>query len=176
MSKNTGTPVEEAVLASEDAEIFVDTEGQTEAESHMTALQVIMSAKPVRQTAKLRIRKRDGLPEDLVLTIKSLTDGEFKRIGEQAEMPGAGGNRSSRRAAAAAKETDNNMFLRLIVSNGILDPNLNDPNVLAAHEAITGETIVQKIFLPGEVARIAEEIMALSGWDEDAVELEDLKN
>ena len=176
MSKNTETPLEEAVVAEESEEIFVETEGQTEAEAEMTALQVIMSAKPVRQTAKLRIRKRDGLPEDLVLTIKSLTDGEFKKIGDQAEMPNAGGNRSSRRAAAAAKETDNNLFLRLIVLNGILDPNLNDPNVLAAHEVITGETIIHKIFLPGEVARIAEEIMALSGWDEDAVELEDLKN
>lgn len=175
MSKSTETPVEEAVEATEEAEIFVDPDSQSEAEQQMSALQVIMSAKPVRQTAKLRIRKRDGLPEDLILTIKSLTDGEFKAIGEQAEHPAAGGSRSGRRGAQS-KETDNNMFLRLIVSRGILDPNLNDPNVLAAHEAITGETIVQKIFLPGEVARIAEEIMALSGWDDDAVELESTKN
>jgi hypothetical protein len=174
VSRDIETPVKDEAIVNDATEIFVDTENQTEPEKQMTALQVILSAKPVRQTAKLRIRKRDGLPEDLVLTIKSLTDAEFKNIGEQAEMPT--GSRAERRGAKANKETDNNLFLRLIVTNGILDPNLNDPKVLAAHGAITGETIIQRIFLPGEVARIAEEIMALSGWDDDAVELEDLKN
>ena len=155
-------------------EVFVDPQEQTPLENQMTALQVLLSATPVRQTAKLRVRKRDGLPQDLVLTIKSLTDSEFKRIGEQAEQPS--GSRNDRRRAQNAKETDNNLFLRLIVSSGILDPNLNSPEVLAAHGAISGDAIVQRIFLPGEVAKIAEEIMALSGWDDQAVELEDLKN
>ena len=168
------TAAEAVVNEDSNADVLVDTSGQTPEEAQMTALQVLLSAKPVRQTAKLRIRKRDGLPQDLVLTIKSLTDAEFKRIGEQAEHPV--GNRNARRGAQAAKETDNNLFLRLIVSNGIMDPNLNSPEVLAAHSAITAETIVQRIFLPGEVARIAEEIMTLSGWDDSAVELEDLKN
>lgn len=172
MSKLTDN---DTVVVEEATEVFVDNAAdQTPEVASMTALQVLLSAKPVRQTAKLRIRKRDGLPEDLVLTIKSLTDSEFKRIGEQAEQPT--GSRADRRAAKAAKETDNNLFLRLIVSNGILDPNLNDSKVLAAHEAIAAEMVVQKIFLPGEVARIAEEIMALSGWDDDAVELETVKN
>jgi len=172
-TKDIETPVKDEALVSEHAEILVDPETQTMPEAQMTALQVLMSAKPVRQTAKIRIRKRDGLPEDLVLTIKSLTDSEFKSIGEQAEVPV--GSRAARRGAQSAKETDNNLFLRLIVTNGILDPNFNDPKVLAAHGAISGEMIVQRIFLPGEVARIAEEIMALSGWDDNAVELEDLK-
>jgi hypothetical protein len=157
-------------------EIIVDITDQTEPERQMTALQVLLSAKPVRQSAKLRIRKRDGLPQDLVLTIKSLTDSEFKSIGEQAEQPTGSRNDRRRAQKGGEKETDNNLFLRLIVSHGILDPNLNSPEVLAAHGAISGETIVQRIFLPGEVAKIAEEIMALSGWDDQAVELEDLKN
>lgn len=164
----------ESAVEQVNEEILVDVENQTEQEKQMTALQVLLSAKPVRQTTNLRIRKRDGLPQDLVLTIKSLTDREFKSIGEQAEQPT--GNRNARRGAQAAKETDNNLFLRLIVANGILDPDLSSPEVLAAHGAITAEMIVQRIFLPGEVARIAEEIMALSGWDDNAVELEDLKN
>lgn len=167
--------VMDEVIPTEEAEIFVESEGQTEQESQMTALQVLLSAKPIRQTAKLRIRKRAGLQGDLVLTLKSLTDSEFRRIGEQAERP-SGASRQERRKAQSAKETDNNLFLRLIVSNGVLDPNLNDPKVLSAHNAISGDTIVQSIFLPGEVARIAEEIMALSGWDDDAVELETVKN
>lgn len=156
-------------------EIHVDRATQTPEQSQMTALQVLLSAKPVRQTAQLRIRQRDGLDQDLVLTIKSLTDAEFKRISDQAEQP-TGQNRAARRQQQATKETDNNLFLRLIVAQGIMDPNLNSPEVLAAHGAITGEMVVQRIFLPGEVARIAEEIMALSGWDDQAVELEDLKN
>lgn len=171
MSKTTE---HDPVVVEETTEIFVDRANQNDEQAAMTALQVLLSAKPVRQTAKLRIRKRDGLPEDLILTIKSLTDAEFKRIGEQAEQPS--GNRNERRRAQNNKETDNNLFLRLIVANGILDPNLNDSQVLAAHSALSGDMVVQRIFLPGEVARVAEEIMALSGWDDDAVEIETVKN
>lgn len=175
MSTKDLTKTDDVVVENVVEEIHVDKQSQTPAEAQMTALQVLLSAKPVRQTAQLRIRKRDGLDQDLVLTIKSLTDAEFKRISEQAEQPTAG-NRAARRQQQANKETDNNLFLRLIVAQGISDPNLNGPEVLAAHGAITGEMVVQRIFLPGEVARIAEEVMALSGWDDQAVELEDLKN
>lgn len=171
LTKNSETS--EGVAVAEN-DILIDRDSQTDEQKQMTALQVLLSATPVRQTAQLRIRKRDGLPQDLVLTIKSLTDSEFKSISEQAEQPI--GNRADRRRVQNAKETDNNLFLRLIVANGIMDPNLGSPEVLAAHGAVTAEMVVQRIFLPGEVARIAEEIMTLSGWDDQAVEVEDLKN
>lgn len=147
-------------------------EDQTPEEKQMTALQVLLSAKPVRQSRELKIRKRAGLEQDLVITVTSLTDRQFKSIGEEAEVSaGGGGNRGARRAAAPAKETDNNLFLRLIVANSMSDPNLNTPEVLAAHGAITAEQVVARVFLPGEIARIAEEVMDLSGWSDDAVEL-----
>jgi len=173
-TKDIAMAPEEVVVDIVNEDILVDPANQTEPEKQMTALQVLLSATPVRQTAKLRIRKRAGLAQDLVLTIKSLTDGEFKSIGEQAETPT--GNRNDRRRAAKEATTDNNLFLRLIVARGIMDPNLNSNEVLDAHGVPTGDVIVQKIFLPGEVARIAEEIMALSGWDDQAVELEDLES
>jgi len=168
----TKTPVD--VQPVDDA-VIVDSTNQTEEETQMTALQVLLSAKPVRQQRSLRIRKRDGLPQDLVITINSLTDRQFKAIGEEAEQP-VGSRDQRRRAATQAKETDNNLFLRLIVANAIADPQLNAPEVLAAHGAVNAEMVVQRIFLPGEVARIAEEVMSVSGWDDDAVEIEDVKN
>lgn len=136
----------------------------------MSALQVLLSAKPVRQRRHLKIRKRDGLPQDLHITVQSLTDRQFKSIGEEAETP-VGSREQRRRAVANAKETDNNLFLRLIVAHAIVDPNFNSPQVLAAHEAISSEQVVSRVFLPGEIAKVAEEVMDLSGWSDDAVEL-----
>ena len=136
----------------------------------MTALQVLLSAKPVRQRRNLKIRKRNGLPQDLHITVQSLTDRQFKAIGEEAETP-TGSREQRRRAVAQSKETDNNLFLRLIVATAIVDPNFNSPQVLAAHEAISAEQVVSRVFLPGEIAKVAEEVMDLSGWSDDAVEL-----
>lgn len=153
-----------------ESSIIVDPETQTPEEQQMTALQVLLSAKPVRQARELKIRKRAGLEQDLVITVTSLTDRQFKGIGEEAEVSAAGA-RGSRRGAAPAKETDNNLFLRLIVAQSMSNPNLNTPEVLAAHGAVTSEQVVARVFLPGEIARIAEEVMDLSGWSDDAVEV-----
>jgi len=141
-----------------------------ESDPDMTALQVLLSAKPVRQQRHLKIRKRNGLPQDLHIVVQSLTDRQFKAIGEEAETP-TGSREARRRAVAQAKETDNNLFLRLIVAHAIVDPNFNSPEVLAAHEAISSEQVVSRVFLPGEIAKVAEEVMDLSGWSDDAVEL-----
>jgi len=149
--------------------IMVDAENQTPEEKQMTALQILLSAKPVRQSRDLKIRKRAGLEQDLVITVTSLTDRQFKSIGEEAEV--TTGNRGGRRGATPEKTTDNNLFLRLIVANSMSNPNLNTPEVLAAHGAITAEQVVARVFLPGEIARVAEEVMDLSGWSDDAVEL-----
>ena len=149
--------------------IIVDPEMQTPEEQQMSALQVLLSAKPVRQARELKIKKRAGLEQDLIITVTSLTDRQFKQIGEEAEV--ATGNRGARRGAAPDKTTDNNLFLRLIVANSMSDPNLNSPEVLAAHGAVTAEQVVARVFLPGEIARIAEEVMDLSGWSDDAVEV-----
>ncbi len=148
-------------------DIIVDEDTVTD----MTPLQVLLSAKPVRQQRKLVVRKRDGLQQDLTITVNSLTDAQFKAIGEEAETPVDRANRSARRSGKAEKETDNNLFLRLIVANAIGDPNLGSPEVLAAHGAVTAEQVVARVFLPGEVARVAEEVMDLSGWSDDAVEV-----
>lgn len=160
---------EGAGVEAHDNSIIVDTENQTPEQQQMTALQVLLSAKPVRQARELKIRKRAGLEQDLVITVTSLTDRQFKAIGEEAEV--AVGNRGARRGATPSKETDNNLFLRLIVANSMSDPNLNTPEVLAAHGAVNAEQVVARVFLPGEIARIAEEVMDLSGWSDDAVEI-----
>lgn len=158
-------------VAVHEDEILVDPDKQTEEEAEMTSLQVLLSAKPVRQTRKLRIHKRDGLPQDLVVTVRSLTDREFKSISDQAEQPT--GRKQGRKAET---ETDNNRFLQLIVATAISDPDFSSAEVMSAHGAIEPTQVVQRVFLPGEIARIAEEVMDLSGWSEDAVEVDTAKN
>ena len=166
---------EEAAEAGADA--GVKAVGETEVllpegekPSEMTALQVLLGATPVRQQRRMVVTKRDGLPADLEVVLGSLTDAEFKRIGEEAEATSPGNaNRAQRRNAAKGEtETDNSLFLRLIVANALRDPEITSA-VVQAHQAYTKEQVVQRVFLPGEIARLAEVVMDLSGWSDDAV-------
>lgn len=134
----------------------------------MSALDVLLGAKPVRQQETLIIRKRDGLPADLKIDVGSLSDRDFKEISEQAEKPLS--RRDRRSGQPVARETDGNLFLRLVVAAGVIDPNFNSETLLSQHGVFTGEELVQKLLLPGEIARVAEIVMDLSGFNDNTVE------
>lgn len=142
---------------------------EQKATAAMSALDVLLKAKAVRQTEEIVIRQREGLPGDLTLTVGSLTDRDFKEISDQSEVAVS---RKNRRAGGNApqKETDGNLFLRLVVANGVVDPDFSNAQLLASQECFTPDQLVQKLLLPGEIARIAEIIMDLSGFNDNTVE------
>jgi hypothetical protein len=147
-----------------------DIPTQEEAVKAMSALDVLLGAKPVRQTDTWKITKRTGLAADLVLRLGSLSDRELKLLAEQSEVSTGTANRKSRRAGQDGKEQDTNLFLRLVVAKGVVEPDFNDPSVTSAHGVFSGDEVVQKVLLPGEIARVAELVMDLSGFNDAGVE------
>lgn len=151
-----------------DGLVTMSEEEQDKRVKEMSALDVLLGAKPVRQQETLIIRQRDGLPGDLKIDVGSLSDRDFKSISEQAEKPLS--RRDRRAGTNVQRETDGNLFLRLVVAAGTIDPNFNDDNVLAKHGVFTGEELVQRLLLPGEIARVAEIVMDLSGFNDNSVD------
>jgi hypothetical protein len=154
------------------AEYGIDEEAlEQEQEENASALDVLLSATAIKQQEKWKIPKRDGLPGDLVLTLASLTDREFRDISAEAEEPIRASNRRQRRAGEATKEINPEKFLRLIVARGVVDPAFDHPQLLQKHQVMTAEQVVQRVLLPGEVAKVAELIMDLSGFNDATLEL-----
>ena len=133
-------------------------------------LAILLAAEQKRVTEDILVPKRSGLSGDLRLTIGSLTDRQFRDISTEAEEVVRSANRNARRAGAAGKEINPDKFLRLIVSAGVVTPAFSHPQLLSKHQVHTGEEVVQAILLPGEIARVAELIMDLSGFNDNTIE------
>jgi len=147
-----------------------ETQREEELEGQVSALDVLLSATAIKQHEEWRLPKRDGLAADLVLTLNSLTDREFRDISTEAEEAVRGANRRSKRAGEASREINPDKFLRLIVARGVANPDFGNTDVLRRHGSITAEEVVQKVLLPGEVAKVAELIMDLSGFNDSTLE------
>ncbi|MBR2182949.1 MAG: hypothetical protein IJ858_05955 [Acidaminococcaceae bacterium] len=61
-----------------------------------------------------------------------------------------------------------------LILQQVVEPNLKDPALQEAYGCAEPLDIVEKIFLPGEIANLARAIMKTSGYGVDIVE--DLKN
>lgn len=145
-----------------------EEKAEEQAQKNLSALDVLLRATPVRQTETIKIPKRQGLPADLELTVGSLSDRDFKEVSDQSEQPL---NRRQRRSGAnVQRETDGNLFLRLVVAKGVVNPDLGNAKLLDSQDCFTADQLVQKLLLPGEIARVAEIIMDLSGFNDNTVE------
>ena len=96
--------------------------------------------------------------------IKGLTEEEFKDLREQSTY-GEGKDR----------KLNDKEFYNLIVAEGVTVPNLNDPKALKKYGAKDGADVVSKSLLAGEVTKLREAILLLSGFDEEE-SVEEAKN
>lgn len=128
------------------------------------SLAIILSARPVHQTAKVGIKARQGMPR-IVVTLKSLTDRQFKALRQQAQKPAE--NPKDRKAGKT--ELDDSLFLRLVVAAAIESPKIASKEVLDALGVKRPDQVVDTLFLPGRITALAERVMELSGFDEDGV-------
>lgn len=92
--------------------------------------------------------------------IKGFTEPELKELREQAKYDGV---------------LNDSEFYCLMVANGVTSPNLNDPKVIAKYKARDGADVIEKAFLAGEIMRLRDAILKLSGFDEDE-SIEEAKN
>ena len=101
---------------------------------------------------------------DLVLTIRPITTKEMFELRR----------RCTYRNPRTKDETYDIEKEQLgIIVIGTVSPNWKDERLLSKYNVLTGEDVVRRVLLPGEVVAVAYEIQDLSGFNE---EVEDVKN
>lgn len=72
---------------------------------------------------------------------------------------------------------NNGKFNELVIVNHVVEPNLRSTEVLSTVNANTPEEYINKVFLAGEIAQLAEHISEISGFGVTDEELEiEVKN
>lgn len=94
--------------------------------------------------------------------VKAIDNKTLSRIRQQATF----GKKS---------EIDRDKFFALIVVHGCITPNWADP-VLVSKFGPTPADVVNNRLLPGEITKLAEEILSLSGFSDDEEDIEEIKN
>lgn len=103
----------------------------------------------VKQTAEFRhARFSQEAGEDVVFKIQSLSFDELEEI-------------------KRCHEEDSDIYF---VLEGMVEPNLRDPELKKKYGVAGYDELVKAIFLPGEITRISTQIVALSGFRKDTIE------
>lgn len=99
-------------------------------------------------------------------TVKALSNEDMRKIGERATVSdGKGG-----------KQTDNDVFNGLVIAKGCFDPNFNDKALKERYGATDEADCVIRALLPGEMAKVLQAILDLSGFGNEEELIEDAKN
>ncbi len=100
--------------------------------------------------------------------IRAIDGDTYDKLQEDATT-----TKQNRRTQAVVRETDFRMVRRLVVLHGVIEPDLFNEDLLKKYNVDKGAeyNVVDKAFLPGEVDKIAERVLTLSGYDEEFVEL-----
>lgn len=130
----------------------------------MDALQALLGAKPATEiTNKVKI-KRLGTE----FTIKALTGEDIDKIRDQATGPMKNGKKIE-------MKVNEEEVARLLIVKSVVEPSFSNPQLLAHFGASDEGDCVQKALLAGEIATLQNEILMLSGFD-DEEEIEEAKN
>lgn len=107
---------------------------------------------------------------DTFFKIKSISGEEMQEITDAASTyQGTGLKR--------VKITDEIKLSALLIVKGCVNPNFANKELLEKYGAVSAEEVVLKALRAGEIAKLGEEIMKLSGFDEDDDEvINEIKN
>lgn len=94
--------------------------------------------------------------------VKAIDNKTLSRIRQQATFGKKG-------------EIDRDKFFALIVMYGCITPNWADPELVSKFGP-TPADVVNNRLLPGEITKLAEEILSLSGFGDDEEDIEEIKN
>lgn len=141
----------------------VDAGFDTVEEYDMTpedALAVILSARPIHQTARFGVPARKGMGA-IAVKLRSLTDSEFKQLRKASQAP---------TGKKGAMELDDSLFLRNLVAAAVVEPKITSVEVRQALGVNRPYEVVDALFLPGRIGDLATKVMELSGFsDEDGL-------
>lgn len=98
-------------------------------------------------------------------TIRSLDNDAYAEAQEEATRYAR-----NRRTGRMEKDIDGATLSFLVCVAGTTNPNFNAEPVKARFHAMSARDAVKKALLPGEIDKLAEKILQLSGFDEDVEE------
>lgn len=99
-------------------------------------------------------------------TVRALSNEDLRKIGQRATVPdGKGG-----------QQTDNDTFNAMVVVKGCVDPDFNDKALKAHYGAQDDVDCAGKALLPGEMAKVMQAVLDLSGFGNEDELIEDAKN
>ena len=130
----------------------------------MNALQALLGAKPAAEITGTVPIKRLGTD----FTIKALTGEDIDKIREQATYPVRNGKKTE-------LKVNEEEVARLLIVKSVVEPNFADASLLAHFGASDEGECVKKALLAGEISSLQNEILLLSGFN-DEEEIEEIKN
>lgn len=127
----------------------------------MDALQALLSA-DINVEAKVFIKR---LGADF--TVKAIDGNTLNKLQEQAtHYVGKGTNRKA--------QLDQNELGRLLIAEACINPDFSNAKLIEKYGASDKADCVQKALLAGEIAKLSDKILEISGFDDD--DLEEVKN
>lgn len=132
----------------------------------MNALQQFLLQNNACQTKK--VVNLGGRLKDYPLTIKAIDGDKYSNFQQMCiENPNS----------AKKRRFNTKRFHELICVECLVDPNLKDLEFIKAAGVPDSYKLLYKVFLSGEIARIAQKALEISGFDEDMEEeTEEVKN
>lgn len=104
-----------------------------------------------------------------VLTVQGLPNKEFEEIQERATYYEGKGNKRT-------KKFDQQQATHMTIANCLIEPNLNDPEVLKTTGVDEPWQAISKLFLPGEQELLETAIAECTGFTDGEVDIEEVKN
>lgn len=101
----------------------------------------------------------------MTVTLCGVSERDIDIIGRRCERPPT---RAEKARGIVTTQRDVQKFNLLLTTAGMRDPDLNDQR-LRERYGNQPEMIVQTWFLPGEIVQMADKVMDLSGYSDDAV-------
>lgn len=99
-------------------------------------------------------------------TIKALSNEDLRKANERATLPGPRGE----------KKTDDQILNAQVIVKGCVDPDFTNKALKDHYGAADEVDCVYKALLPGEIAKLVQAILDLSGFGNEEELIEDAKN
>lgn len=126
-----------------------------------SALDVMLSSAPQEMPTEKTVISR----LKLTVTLRGVTERQIDAIGKRSERQPT---KSERARGIFSTQRDGAKFNLLLVAEGLEDPDLTNRELLARFGP-RPEDVVKQWFLPGEIVQMADVVMDLSGYSEEAV-------
>jgi hypothetical protein len=122
--------------------------------------------------------KKDALSAFLSADINVQQGVLIKRLGVELAVKAIDGKTIARitEQATHGKTLDEQKFGVLIIATACVDINFGDAKMLEKYEASDAGDCVQKALLAGEIAKLTQAIMEISGFDNINAQIDNAKN